>query len=209
MNCEQKELLKMVKTAAESRVSAKKSEEETKIILDKITVEVKVKENYEGEDFPKSYSYSSTIKCPLCTHVTKLKKCTTDDGYSRWVISNFNRHLQEHLSKDRAKDQSMFKNSQQQPQDTAKISFKEKLKCFRNEKSSNVDLIEESSETLIPAPENLYQENSGSENILTQPNECLPTNESTSRPTSPCLLTLSSENSSIKDGKLDEIQGES
>ena len=72
----------------------------------KVEVTVSVAEVYESENLPSSYTYNAIIKCPLCVNVTKIKKCSTAESKgTRWVLSNFRRHLStQHSNQCRSKE---------------------------------------------------------------------------------------------------------
>lgn len=97
INEERTNLLKLVKSIVEKSFSKVIDSDKKKNIFDKIQVTVSVSEIYEQNNLPDTYTYEAKIKCPLCSNESKLKKCgNADTKGSRWVLSNFRRHLLKH-----------------------------------------------------------------------------------------------------------------
>jgi hypothetical protein len=62
-----------------------------------VQIEVSIKEIYDGETYPQGFTYVAGITCPSCSFVTNITKCETTKGKSsRWIISNFRRHIYQH-----------------------------------------------------------------------------------------------------------------
>uniref|UniRef100_A0A6V7JGG6 Uncharacterized protein n=1 Tax=Bracon brevicornis TaxID=1563983 RepID=A0A6V7JGG6_9HYME len=95
-----------------------------KVSVDDLCVNVVIEEKYCGEDMPKSFTYVAKIKYIFCNGEVSLTKVGEDmKKSSRWVLTNYRRHLGLCMKKKRKRSVTPDKS---QP------TLYEKLKRFKS-----------------------------------------------------------------------------
>ncbi|XP_043271344.1 uncharacterized protein [Venturia canescens] len=94
---ERKTLSKIVKKILEDNDGENMENKCKRISTQDLEIQVSISENYGEDGFPQSYTYRANIKCPKCSFITKLTKCGhIGQRGSKWVLSNFRRHIKSH-----------------------------------------------------------------------------------------------------------------
>lgn len=115
------------------------------VSIDDLNLEVSVKEIYNGEEFPTSYTYISKIECYICREPKIITRAPgAGKQPPRWVLTNYERHLKlkhgwtPHGAQDSGKIKSSVKRKQ-----------KSVLDILKNSKLQKVDK-EQGAESLSP-----------------------------------------------------------
>lgn len=95
-----------------------------------VNVVLKIGEKYDNDGYSAGHTFLATITCPICHETRELSKVgVTSDRNSRWVITNFNRHVETHVQAEEKKKQAKknlrnfeaaFSNSAQSGASTSK-----------------------------------------------------------------------------------------